>query len=354
MEELIVNLHMHTTYSDGRGSHNDIVQAGLKAGLDVAIVTDHNVLVKNREAYFWGNARQLLLLIGEEVHDRVRTPQNNHLLIFGHSRELASFAPDTQNLIDQAKKNGGLTFLAHPYEHALPLFGEGAFGWVNWEVHGFDGIELWNGLSELKAVIKNRLQAVFYAFFPEFIARGPEPETLRKWDELLQNGSKVVAVGGSDAHSLKIHMGPLQKTIFPYDFHFRAINTHILTPTALTGELEKDRQMVLEALGKGHAFIGYDLPSNTKGFRFTVQGKEHTAMQGDTLQLNGGATLQIKLPGRCECVLLKNGKIAEQWFDREVCTYITTEPGVYRVECYLQFLGKRRGWIFSNPIYLQS
>ena len=44
LHELLVNLHMHTTYSDGSGSHQDIANAGLDAGLDAVIVTDHNVL----------------------------------------------------------------------------------------------------------------------------------------------------------------------------------------------------------------------------------------------------------------------------------------------------------------------
>ena len=36
------------------------------------------------------------------------------------------------------------------------------------------------------------------------------------------------------------------------------------------------------------------------------------------------------------------------------CTHITTEAGVYRVEVYRRYLGKRRGWIYSNPIYVRS
>ena len=49
MPEVIVNLHMHTRYSDGDGSHTDIVQAALRAGLDAVIVTDHNVWVNGPE-----------------------------------------------------------------------------------------------------------------------------------------------------------------------------------------------------------------------------------------------------------------------------------------------------------------
>ncbi len=46
MEEIIVNLHMHTHYSDGTGSHMDIALAAIECGLDAVIVTDHNVLVE--------------------------------------------------------------------------------------------------------------------------------------------------------------------------------------------------------------------------------------------------------------------------------------------------------------------
>ena len=83
MNELIVNLHMHTTYSDGTGTHADIVQAALQTGLDVVITTDHNVLVNGPAGYYQDGDRKVLLLIGEEVHDQTLNPQKNHLLVFG-------------------------------------------------------------------------------------------------------------------------------------------------------------------------------------------------------------------------------------------------------------------------------
>ena len=46
MHEAVVNLHMHTRYSDGTGTHRDIAQAAIAAGVDVVIVTDHNILVQ--------------------------------------------------------------------------------------------------------------------------------------------------------------------------------------------------------------------------------------------------------------------------------------------------------------------
>ncbi len=75
------------------------------------------------------------------------------------------------------------------------------------------------------------------------------PKTLRIWDDLLSKGQRVVAVGGSDAHARHMSLGPLHKTIFPYEYHFSTINTHVLTPTPLTGNLVQDRKMVFERLG---------------------------------------------------------------------------------------------------------
>jgi len=60
----------------------------LKAGVDVLIVTDHNVLVNDIEGYTQEGKRHLLLLVGEEVHDRTSPVGGNHMLIFGHNLEL--------------------------------------------------------------------------------------------------------------------------------------------------------------------------------------------------------------------------------------------------------------------------
>ena len=353
MHELITNLHMHTIYSDGSGTYATLAAAAIKTGVDVLLVTDHNVRVQGVDGYFTEGEKRVLVLACEEIHDQGRNPQKNHLLVFGADRELASFAESPQKLITAARAAGGLSFIAHPVDPALPVFGEGDISWVDWQVRGFTGIELWNGFSELKVVIKHRLDGLFYAYFPEFIARGPIPETLHIWDDLLSKGQRVVAVGGSDAHARKMSMGPVRRTIFPYEYHFSAINTHILTPTPPTGELASDRKMVFDALEAGHCFIGYDLPARTTGFRFTAQGRETEANMGDEIPVAGGVTLQVKLPAYAdECRLLKDGKSIRKMAG-EACAQIINEPGVYRVEAYRNFLGRLRGWIFSNPIYVR-
>ncbi len=264
MQELIINLHMHTTYSDGSGTHADLGKAALETGVDVLIVTDHNTLVKDMDAYYRDGKKCALVLVGEEIHDQDRDPQKNHLLVFNAGQDLSTYADDPQALINAVQRAGGLSFLAHPVESAMPAFGETDISWESWDVTGFTGLELWNGFSEFKTVAKGKLGAIFYAFFPQTYPHGPLVRTLNIWDGLLANGGRIVAIGGSDAHALHLSLGPIRKVIFPYEFHFSCVNTHTFVPVKLTGDLVTDRKMIFDAFAKGHCFVGYDLPAHTR------------------------------------------------------------------------------------------
>ncbi len=353
MHEIVANLHMHTRYSDGHGSHREIAEAALETGIDVVWVTDHNVWVQGQEGYYRDGPKQVLLLVGEEIHDQKRDPQKNHMLVLGAGAELAHLAEEPQRLIDGVREQKGLCFLAHPFDPAAPAFQEPDLSWVDWDVQGFTGLELWNALSEFKSRIKSRLHALYFLARPQQIARSAPPECLRRWDELLAAGARVVAIGGSDAHAFPRRLGPLKLTIFPYAFHFRTVNTHLLLETPFTGQIDQDRQLVMEALGAGRAFIGYDLPAPTRGFRFTAQGGDGQAWMGGEISARNGVTLQVRLPQRAPCRLLKDGEVKKAWNGRETCTHITSEPGVYRVEVSIRYLGMERAWIYSNPIYVR-
>jgi hypothetical protein len=361
MHEIVVNLHMHTVYSDGTGTHKDIADAAIKAGLDAVIVTDHNVLVQGMEGYYRiGRSlttplrkSRVLLLVGQEVHDQDRVPQKNHLLVFNASRDVAPLADDPQMLINGVNEAGGLSFIAHPRDPEAPAFKETDISWEAWDVQGYTGIELWNGLSELKTLVPTKLHGAFYAFFPQFIGHHPILEVLQRWDDMLSEGQRVVAIGGSDAHALHMHMGPLHRVIFPYYFHFRTVNTHVLIPEPLTGDVPTDKKMIYDALAAGHCFVGYDLPASTRGFTFKGKGLEKLAVMGDEVPSKRGVTLQAHLPQPAEIRLIKDGKPVGIWKDAQACAFSATEPGAYRVEAWRSYLGRKRGWIFSNPIYVR-
>jgi len=353
MTEITLNLHIHTNFSDGSLPHKNIARAALHSGLDAILITDHNIRPQGLEGYFQESGKKVLVMIGEEIHNPDRQPQKSHLLVWGTDQDLAEYGEDPQKLIDMVNQCGGMCFLAHPYDPALPAFHEDSISWEDWQVSGYQGIELWNGFSELKVRANNRWQAIFLGLFPKFIAHQPPSQTLKIWDNLLSSGKKVVAVCGSDAHASHYHIGPIQKTIFPYEFHFQAINNHILLETPLNGDAAQDSLTVQKALAHGHCFIAYDLPANSRGFRFLGKVDNQILLMGDEARFKAGLKLEIQLPYAADCRLLKDGQVVQRWKTKTKMEYQPVSQGVYQVECYRQFLGKKRGWIFSNPIYLR-
>lgn len=352
MEEITCNIHIHSTYSDGFGTYSNIIDAAIAAGLDVVIITDHNVWVNGLEGYHTRGNRRVLVLTGEEVHNQDRFPQKNHMLVLGADAEVATYASDPQELINTVHKKGGLAFLAHPDEVALELVHEDNISWIDWEVTGYTGFELWNNFSELKTVSPTPFHLLLNVFSPERIATAPAKATLARWDKLLIEGQHLSVIGGADAHALQYKLGPINKTIFPYLYHFSAINNHLLLPQPLTGDLKQDKKMIYAALAKGSSYIGYDLPASTCGFSFSISNEENTACAGETLTLFRGATVQASLPAPAEIRLVKDGAVVYTSQKLDHLAYPITDPGIYRIECSIEYLGKVRGWIYSNPIYV--
>lgn len=352
MNEIKLALHIHTNYSDGNASHADLVKTAEKAGLDAIITTDHNIWVSGLDGYYSNGAKQVMLLVGEEIHNRLLNPPGSHMLAIGAGKELAPFAADPQRLIDQIRRNEGLSFIAHPIEDPLERFNERAYSWQDWEIKNFTGIELWNQMSEFKSVSPTLAAAIVNALFPKRMTLGPLERTLSLWDGLIANRRRpFVAVGGVDAHELVKKFGPFKVKLYPYLHHFKSITTHLLLPKPLSGVFPEDRKQVLEALRSGHCFVAYDLPAKTDGFRFTVHNDDGMFIMGDQIKIKGGLSFQIRLPHKATCRLIKDGWQIKEWTNREVCTHLTTEPGIYRAEAFIPYKGKLRGWIFSNPIY---
>lgn len=352
--EILLNAHIHSRFSDGSGTYDQIIQAAIEAGLDAILITDHNFHVTGRERIISENGQTLHVLTGEEIHDPKSHPPKNHLLVFHSSRDLTQLAEDPQELINGVNRVGGLSFLAHPDDFANPLFKEPGLKWLDRGVVGFTGIELWNGLSELKSASKSPLTALEYLLFPNRLPHGPIPETMSYWDSLLNSGRKVSGIGGSDGHALIQRVGPFVKTIFPYSYHFSSINNHLLLPGALTGNLPQDQKLIYESLRNGNLFIANDLFVPARGFRFTASTRFEEGTMGEEIRIQGGATLQITLPQEALCQLRWNGEVVKTWKHFSHCTFITHQPGVYRVEVFLNVLGTQRFWIISNPIYIRG
>ncbi len=355
MTEIIGNLHLHTVASDGTGTHDEVAAAAVRAGLDFIIYTDHNIWVDGVEGWFRepSNGREILRLMGQEINDQQLIPELNHLICPFVMEDLQPAAAKPQQLIDIVIERGGLCFLAHPLERpGLGAAGE-TYPWISWEVSGYTGIELWNAMTDVKWQLRTKLRGVIGAYLPRLVLTAPFPEMLAKWDELLATGQKVVAIGNSDAHAMSFSLGPLTRTIYPYEYLFRAVNTHLLLVEPLARNVNQARRQIFEALKQGHCFVSYDLIASSKGFTFTATSGPEQAIMGETLLLRGMATLYVSSPHPAKLRLLHNGRVIVEKQGRELI-WQTTAPGVYRVEAYREFWGWQRGWVFTNPIYVQQ
>lgn len=352
--EYVGNLHVHTLYSDGEASHQQVAEAALLVGLDFVVFTDHNVRVDGIEGYYGDDIRgYVLLLAGEEVHDRTRNPQCNHVLVFGVEQEVAPLAHSLPSLLQQVDRLGGLTFIAHPDDQAVAWLGEPAIPWTDRYVDGFTGLEIWNYMSRFKDYLPDRRRALRHVFQPEDMITGPSPATLALWDELLERGYQLVGIGAADAHGTRVKIGPLEHEVFPYDFLFSAVNTHVLTKAPLSGELAYDKAQLYQALKAGRAFIGYELLGETRGFRFSAQGQNMVATMGETIRLGHGVTLQAMAPARAHIRLICCGEVVAEEKLAENLTHVVRTPGPYRVEVWRKYRGAERAWILSNPIYVE-
>lgn len=353
VHEYVANLHSHSVYSDGHGTHDQIAWAAIQAGLDLVAVTDHNVLVRGLDGYRYLGNRRVLLVTGQEVHDAGREPQANHLLAYEAPAELSVHAPEPVRLVQQVQNAGGLAFAAHPHDPPAKPFDEPGIPWLAWDLQGLTGIEIWNFMSEFKGRLRTKLHAVYYAYRPQEIARGPDPRTLEQWDRMLASGQRVVAIGSSDAHALPAKLGPLRRELFPYMFLFQTVNTHLLTARQVSGEAEGDRQFLFQAIRQGNCFVANDLLYPSRGFRFSGQSDLASAIMGETLRTRHGASLQIRTPLRARIRLLHEGRQVREWPNAESAVITVIQPGAYRVEVHLPSAGGWSGWIFSNPIYVQ-
>ncbi|MFN8472053.1 MAG: CehA/McbA family metallohydrolase [Anaerolineae bacterium] len=348
MPEYVGVIHAHTTASDGRASFPEIIRAARRARIDFLVTTDHNCLPRHEAGYRDG----VLLVVGQEIHDVERQPQCNHLLCLGVTEDLTSLAESPQALIDAVNRQNGLAFIAHPVEFAPPFTDEPAIPWVDWDIQGFHGIELWNYMSEFKAHATSLRRGLRLTYWPTSVMVGPFRETLELWDRLLQT-QRTVAIGGPDAHGWELRRGPLKAVILPYPFLFRAVRTHVLLEREFVGDFAADRDAVLRAVRAGHLFIGYDAIGNTRGFEFAAyRVRTRVAEMGDAIGLEKKLRLRIRSPRRADLRLVHNGQVIRRTRGWSL-NHDVVEPGVYRVEAYRRHLRHARGWVFTNPIYVE-
>lgn len=331
-------IHMHTTESDGTKTLEEVVAIGREVGLDFMMFTDHMGLT-NREAGLEGVYGDTLVVVGYEHND---PEDNNHYMIFG-SPGVYPEKMTARQYVEAARADKALGIIAHPIEKRSREGKYPPYPWLDWSTDQFDGLELWNQMSEWMEKLKpyNKLMM---ALSPRKSMVGPTEDVMRLWDELNLKG-RYVGLAGVDAHAFPVSIGPLTVEIFPYKVHFKCLRTHIVLSEPLSKDFNKAQKQLFDALTGCNVYISNMRWGRADSFQFYAHQGEKTAVCGESLPSAAEVEIEVKLPAKARLRLMCNGrKLAETHSDH--LDYTVMEPGLYRVEAWKG----RRGWIFSNHI----
>jgi hypothetical protein len=325
--------HIHTRFSDGRKSPDEIARLASKAGLNFIILTDHGS--PNRESYpSQGWKHGVLILAGSEL-----SVSRGHLVGLDFKLLSSNFSQNAEEAVFGIMAAGGFSVIAHPYSKVQWSWGENV---------GYSGIEIINANFMLK-------ESLFLSipYLPALLIKpsytllkildSPQRE-LRKWDE-LNKISQIYGYFSTDAHLL-------------YRPALDFLRVHVILDSPLSSNFDVARGQVFEALRSGRFYNAIHAAAQAAGFRFWGErGKEVIPMGGTTL-FESGLTLHVQapFPFAKEIHLIQDGKSIFRSTEENI-SFEAKQPGVYRVEVYLREkspLGKEIPWIVSNPIFLRE
>jgi hypothetical protein len=346
-------MHVHSFLGgDSTGTFDEIIAAAKSNQLDFVVMTEHpSKNFSTAEMTLKGVHAGVLFVNGNEVS----TAQADRLLVIpGNESAAETDQQSTQQVVTQAKARNATVFVAYPEE------------FKSWDTTDYDGVEVYNVYTNAREI--NPIVMFFdglwsYRSYPDllFATFYKRPgESLRRWDSAIATRKqRLVAVAGNDAHA-NVGLALTDTSgntlvglrLDPYERSFRLVRIHVLIAN---GGIF-DAETLLGALAAGHCFIGFDLFSDSSGFRFTGSNATGTRIQGDEITLEGEIHLNVTAPISSRIVLLRDGNAIQSESGLTRKEFTVTERGSYRVELYLPQLPgsvSEQPWILSNPIYVK-
>jgi len=325
--------HIHSTFSDGKKNVEKIAESAAKSSLDFCILTDHgNPNYEGLKNQGW--KKGVLVLAGSEL-----SVSRGHLVALGFDYPSENFSQNAESAAYEISKLHGFSVIAHPYSKTQWTWGRYA---------GYSGIEIINADATVK---RNYIRMLPYLpallIEPQLpmlkMINNPDINLLR-WDRLNKEFN-TYGYYSTDAH---MFYSPL----------FSLLQIHVILKKDLSLTFEEAKNQVLRSLQTGRFFNSIDAAAPATGFRFWGEKGNHKIYMGESSVFDGPLSLFIKTPSSisCQTVLLHNGEPVLT-DSKKLISYTCLNPGVYRVEVYLQEkspLDKSCPWILSNPIFLRE
>ena len=202
---MIADPHCHTTFSDGMVTPQELVDAAVKAHLDLIAVTDHDTMDAVQETQQRGEAAGLTVMAGQEI--TTKWPAQTHIMGWFLEKPVKR-GMSLDDTVDAIHDQGGMAIVPHPF---MPVyFGSIQPGMLRRliEIHHLEGIEM---------VFTVPIGARRRRALDEFYAKNRE-----------QLGA---AIGGSDCH---FGAHDIASAVTRYEGDFRtAIKTKTTNPERL-------------------------------------------------------------------------------------------------------------------------
>jgi hypothetical protein len=128
-----------------------------------------------------------------------------------------------------------------------------------------------------------------------------------------------------------------------------------MTRFVATHVLAKDltEEGILDALGNGRAYVGFDMIADARGFIYVAEGHGEKLVMGDERTYADGYMLKAASPLPCRFTLVRDGETVTQ-SDGRTFSHDVEGPGVYRIEAELDIRGEWTPWVYTNPIYFRA
>ncbi|ACK41528.1 MULTISPECIES: CehA/McbA family metallohydrolase [Dictyoglomus] len=289
------DVHLHSYHSDGELSIEELIKFSIKRGLDFIFLTDHNKIsgfhTIEWEFYpiyggiefttFWGH------FLGLGIKEYIPW-------------DLANPEVGIRKLSERVRSQGGVFCVAHPYTISAPVC-PGCRCELYLDYNFVDAMEVWTGSFEMR--------------------RFEITEALKKWRELLKNGYRITALGGSDMHKIE------------------DIKEDVPLVYAYVEDLSEES--ILKAIREGRVYI-----TTGPQVEFYING--HSI--GENVDFKEDLILKYSCEKESELKIIYNGD--------EYIKIPGTKKGAFHLKLkdpgyvYLEFWEGKKLIAFTNPIYL--